>query len=147
MEQTAIVVPRPEESSIAKSALDTVKSVMKSKRAVTIQFEGTKEAIEVPQSALTALDRALTSVAAGEPFGILSANAELTTQQAAELLNVSRPYVIKLLDTGEIEYRKVGTHRRVYASSLMRYMHADDKRRKAAADALTAELFEMDFIQ
>jgi hypothetical protein len=50
-------------------------------------------------------------------------------------------------DAGQIEYRKVGTHRRVYASSLMRYVHEDDKRRKAAADALTAELFEMGFVQ
>jgi excisionase family DNA binding protein len=147
MEQTAVVIPRPEESLVAKSALDKVKSAMRSQKPVKMQFEGSKEAIEVPQSALAALDHALTSVAAGEPFGILSANAELTTQQAAELLNVSRPYVIKLLDAGEIEYRKVGTHRRIYASSLMRYMHEDDKKRNAAADALTAELFEMGFIQ
>jgi excisionase family DNA binding protein len=147
MEQTAVVIPRPEESSVAKSALDKIRPVMRSKIPVKMQFEGSKEAIEVPQSALAALDHALASVAAGKPFGILSANAELTTQQAAELLNVSRPYVIKLLDAGEIEYRKVGTHRRVYASSLMRYMHEDDKKRKATANALTAELFEMGFIQ
>jgi excisionase family DNA binding protein len=147
MEQTAVVIPRPEESLVAKSALDKIKLAMRSQKPVKMRFEGSKEAIEVPQSALAALDYALASVAAGEPFGILSANTELTTQQAAELLNVSRPYVIKLLDAGEMEYRKVGTHRRVYASSLMRYMHEDDKKRKAAADALTAELFEMGFIQ
>jgi excisionase family DNA binding protein len=147
MEQTAMVVPRPEESPVAKSALDKVKSAMGSKKPVRIRFEGSREAVEVPWSALAALDRVLTSVAAGEPFGIFSTSAELTTQQAAELLNVSRPYIIKLLDAGQIEYRKVGTHRRVYTSSLMRYMHEDDKKRKAAADALAAELFEMGFVQ
>ncbi|MDR1184121.1 MAG: helix-turn-helix domain-containing protein, partial [Coriobacteriales bacterium] len=101
MEQTAVVIPKPEESSVAKSALDKIALAMRSKMPVKIQFEGSREVVEVPQSALAALNHALTSVAAGEPFGILSANAELTTQQTAELLSVSRPYVIKLLDAGE----------------------------------------------
>ena len=146
MEQTAVVVPMPEESTIAKAALGKVKSALRSKNPAGLQLGGGAEVVELPQSALAVLDRALESVAAGEPFGILSSSAELTTQEAANMLNVSRPYLIKLLDAGQIEYHKVGTHRRVFASSLMRYMHEDDKKRKAAADALSAELFEMGFI-
>jgi len=147
MEQTAVVIPMPEESPAAIMALDKIKTAMKSKRRISLQMEGSKEPVEVPESALEALDYALASVASGEPFTIFSASAELTTQQAADLLNVSRPYLIKLLDAEEIEYRKVGKHRRIYASSLMRYMHEDDRKRKAAVDALTAELFEMGFVQ
>jgi len=145
MKRTTVVVPLPEESSTALLALDKIKAAIKGKHHIKLQTGDRKEAIEVPKSALVALDFALASVAAGEPFGILSAKEELTTQQAADLLNVSRPYVIGLLDSGEIEYRKVGKHRRIFASSLMRYMHEDDKQRRAAADALTTELFEMGF--
>jgi len=147
MERAAIVTPMPEESSAALIALEKIKSAIKDKRRISLQAEDCKETIEMPESALVALDYALASVAAGEPFVIFSASDELTTQQAADLLNVSRPYVIGLLDAGEIEYRKVGKHRRIFASSLMRFMHEDNKRRRAAADSLTAELFEMGFAQ
>ncbi|MGO1544345.1 MAG: helix-turn-helix domain-containing protein [Gulosibacter sp.] len=76
---------------------------------------------------------------------VLPSQAELTTQQAADALNVSRPFLIGLLDAGQIDYRTVGTHRRVKAASLIRYLREDDVRRLAAADALSAETRELGF--
>ena len=76
-------------------------------------------------------------MAAGQGVSVVPAHAELTTQQAAELLNVSRPFLIGLLDAGDIEYRTVGKHRRIKAQSLMAYMSRDDQGRREAADELT----------
>ncbi|MFI7062589.1 helix-turn-helix domain-containing protein [Kribbella sp. NPDC050124] len=92
----------------------------------------------VPRSAVELLARILAHMAAGQGVSVVPADAELTTQQAADLLNVSRPFLIGLLDAGEIEYRKVGKHRRIRADSLLDYKRTDDQRRREAADELTA---------
>ncbi|MGO1402673.1 MAG: helix-turn-helix domain-containing protein [Flaviflexus sp.] len=66
-------------------------------------------------------------------------DAELTTERAADMLNVSRKFLIGLLDNGLIAYRTVGTHCRITASSLVRYLQEDDARRSAVANELAAE--------
>ena len=97
----------------------------------------------MPRGAVELLARILAHMANGQAVSVVPANAELTTQQAADLLNVSRPFLIGLLNAGEIDYRLVGTHRRIRAESLLAYLRADDQRRRQTADELTALNQEM----
>ena len=102
-----------------------------------------EETLTVPRGAVELLARILAHMANGQGVSVVPANAELTTQQAADLLNVSRPFLIGLLTAGEIEFRLVGLHRRIRAESLLNYMRADDQRRRQSADELTALTQEM----
>jgi len=91
----------------------------------------------VPRGAVELLARVLAHMATGQGVSVVPSHAELTTQQAAELLNVSHPFLIGLLERDEIEYRRVGKHRRIKAQSHMSYKAHDDQERREAADELT----------
>jgi excisionase family DNA binding protein len=129
------------EASVAAEALERIQAYLRTHpegpATVRLADDGGEQLV-VPRAALELLSRILAHMASGHGVSVVSAHTELTTQQAAALLNVSRPYLIGLLEAGEIEYRRVGTHRRVQAGSLLDYKHRDDARRRTAADELTA---------
>ncbi len=77
---------------------------------------------------------------AGRPVMILEENAELTTMKAARILNVSRQFLVQLLEQWQIPFHKVGTHRRVYARDLLAYKVRRDAQRKALDDLVRAEI-------
>ena len=83
------------------------------------------------------LAQILALLASGQGVQVMPDAAELTTQQAAEFLNVSRPFLIKLLETDQIPYRLVGTHRRISFADLREYKRRDDLSRRRAADELS----------
>ena len=94
------------------------------------------DVLVVPREATVLLAKILGFLANGEGVTVIPDTAELTTQQAAEFLNVSRPYLIKILESGEIPYRLVGAHRRVRFQDLRKYKSRDDLNRRRAADEL-----------
>ena len=93
----------------------------------------------MPAAAVALLVDVLEAMAAGRGVTLVPHNAELTTAQAAEVLNVSRPFVIKLLEQEKIPHRKVGRHRRVLLEDVMTYKAAIDAEREAVLDRLAAE--------
>lgn len=94
--------------------------------------------VELPTSALRLLADILAALAEGNAVKVVPVHAELTTQEAADLLNVSRPHMIKLLESGEISYHKTGKHRRVRFADLMNYK----ARRDTASEQAMALLAE-----
>ncbi|MEV0252011.1 excisionase family DNA-binding protein [Nocardia sp. NPDC050712] len=96
------------------------------------------EPLVLPREVVSLLAFILTQAAAGNGVSIVPSHAELTTQQAADMLNVSRPYLIGLLEAGEIPFRLVGRHRRVRYNDMKEYKRRSDAETLAAADELTA---------
>jgi len=104
--------------------------------------EETNETIELPAEAVELLMRILEAFASGRGVTLIPNNAELTTVQAAEILNVSRPFLIKLLEEQKIPYRLVGKHRRIRMEDVMAFKRAVDQQREAILDQLVADAQE-----
>lgn len=100
-------------------------------------------AVELPAAAVDLLVDMLTQMADGNAVTLVPTRTELSTQQAADLLGVSRPFLVKILDERKIPYRRVGRHRRILLTDLMRYRESMDAQRHEILDELTAQAQEL----
>lgn len=136
------VTPTPADTHIAQESSRRLRKILGTRREsvqVRVQPEGGEdEAITIPLPALRLLADILSEMAKGNTVTLIPVHAELTTQQAADLLNVSRPYLIELLEKGEIPFRKVGSHRRVLLQDLTAYKERTDQSRLKALEELSA---------
>jgi excisionase family DNA binding protein len=142
------VTPSEADRLAARDSSRRLAPYLAKKRKVRVQGvpEGgrAEESLPLPAPVLDLLFAILTEMAEGNAVTLIPIHAELTTQQAADLLNVSRPFVVELLEKGEIPHRKVGTHRRILFRDLMEFKQHSEAKRKKALDELVAEAQEQD---
>lgn len=136
-------LPTAEEIAIARKSGRALSAFLQT-RAQTQQIEifddkGASHSVRVPLSALRLLVDALTEIGEGNAVSIIPIHAELTTQDAADVLNVSRPFLVQLLERGEILFHKIGTHRRVRYQDVIAYKERIDAERSKALDALAEQ--------
>lgn len=95
------------------------------------------ESIPIPEAVFYILERVVEVMASGDAITVVPVGKEVTTQQAATLLNVSRQYLVRLLDEGRIGYRKTGKHRRLRIEDVLAFKEQRDKDRRAGLRELS----------
>ncbi|HBO0353841.1 TPA: helix-turn-helix domain-containing protein [Pseudomonas aeruginosa] len=116
---------------------------LETQRIELVDEQQKRQVVEMPAFALRLLDNILSELALGNAVKVVPIHAELTTQEAADLLNVSRPHLVKLLDEGVIPHTKTGRHRRVRFADLMAYKELRDRASREAMDELAAQAQEL----
>jgi len=141
--------PTPTEADArqAKESLQRISDILTSGMSdLSIRIQNDEQSgadIILPASMLNLLKDILSEMAQGHAVALLPVQAQLTTQQAADFLHVSRPYLIRLLENSKIPFRLVGQHRRIRFDDLLAYQRKDDEDRRRVADELTADAQEL----
>ena len=131
--------PTTEEIEAAGVAARTLATAVRGRKLRVSDDSGKSEAaIELPAPLFKTLIKVLAQIGNGNTVSVVPIQAELTTQQAADLLNVSRPHLVKLLKQGDIQHHMAGTHRRIRAQDILNYKAKIDQRREAALAKIAA---------
>jgi excisionase family DNA binding protein len=141
-----VITPSEADSALAKESGQRLAAHLRHADGLRLELKtaSTSEELILPPSALRLLQSILNELSQGNAVTLTPIRAELTTQQAADLLNVSRPHLVKLLDEGLIASRKVGTHRRVLLEDLLAYKRDFHARRQASLEELAALSQDLD---
>jgi excisionase family DNA binding protein len=140
-------IPTEEDTTLAKTSSQTLASYIRNndtyRTIKVVQDNTTSETVAIPAEAFRLLVDILAQMAKGNAITLMPVHAELTTQEAADILNVSRPYLVGLLESGEMPYRKVGTRRRVRYQDLIDYKNCIDALRMQTLEKLAAQAQEL----
>ena len=135
----------PDEKEIAAAAASSrqlaafLTSKLETQRIELVDESQQREVVELPTFALRLLGEILSELALGNAVKVVPIHAELTTQKGADMLNVSRPHLVKLLDNGVLPHTKTGRHRRIKFTDLMAYKEQRDRTSRDAMDELAAQ--------
>jgi excisionase family DNA binding protein len=141
------ILPTEAEAQLSKESSRILAAYITQKKSTCrikiLEENGSEQTVTVPAAAFHLLVDILSQMAQGNAVTLIPIHAELTTQEVADLLNVSRPFVVKLLESGELPHRKVGRHRRIRFEDLMNYKQQIDQQRMQALDELAAQAQEL----
>jgi excisionase family DNA binding protein len=139
--------PSDVELSLAREASRLMATMTGQDHVVRVEATETEvgrtESIELPPAAVRLLADMLAQIVVDNAVSVVPALAELTTQQAADMLNVSRPFLVSLLERGDLSFHKVGTHRRVRYHGLIAYKRQKQEARHRALDELAHQAQEL----
>lgn len=135
-------LPTAQEVALAKEGSRELSMFMTTPeecQEITVCLGHAEQKVHLPASAVQMLMDILVNISQGNAVQVVPVHAELTTQQAADMLMVSRPYLVKLLDEGKIKHRKVGKHRRIRYDDLLQFKEREEASRRAVLDELAQE--------
>ncbi len=135
--ERAPFIASDEEAVIAREAVLRLKPVAEANRDVRLRVvESADVVVPIPARALRLITDVLSYMADQKAVSFVPHDAELTTQQAADLLNVSRPHLVALLDRGDLPFRKVGAHRRIRAAYVIEHRAKCDAEHRRVLDRM-----------
>jgi excisionase family DNA binding protein len=141
LDKPETVVPSPEDTELATES-SRILSAQPPQGELKVHLADGQVLI-LPKAATRLLTHILTEMSHGNALTLVPLHAELTTQEAADYLNVSRPFLVRLLETGAVKFRKVGTHRRIMFRDLQAFKERAEKESAAAMDELAAQAQEL----
>lgn len=141
-------IPTVEEMKMAQEVSRRLSRLAPVKREIEVQIPemGDEATITLTPTVLKLLTDIVTAMARGDAVTVIPMHAEISTNQAADILNVSRPYLIGLLEKGEIQFKKVGSHRRILLEDVVGYKEVQDQKSREAMNELAqiTQQFERD---
>ena len=137
-------LPNSEDATLARTSAQELSALLDRRpEADRAQVRLDGHDLILPRQAIALLRDVLSEMAQGNAVTVVPTHAEMTTQEAANILNVSRPYLIKLLEEGKIPHHKINKHRRIRFEDLMQYKQQQDAESRAALDELASQAQEL----